>query len=227
MAYLYESTYSSQRGPPEAYHQWDDEAAMRGSGRRAVHWRHLDSGFSLSHGHDESIVRGESSPHRLLAQRRRAEQARSAWDVAERLRMDDPYAAQSTRRKKYVPPQAQTASISSYGKVVEHVAPRPTKRMLSGPANDLQPDFSPRSRTPPASVRRHVDTPGEAVAGDTSRVVNLNVRHDAEEAVKVRGMRHVKPTDAMQPNFVGMRDAKVDRGLRCHYQVPQTLSFEE
>eukprot|EP00672_Neobodo_designis_P019527 CAMPEP_0174843362 /NCGR_PEP_ID=MMETSP1114-20130205/10474_1 /TAXON_ID=312471 /ORGANISM="Neobodo designis, Strain CCAP 1951/1" /LENGTH=78 /DNA_ID=CAMNT_0016077579 /DNA_START=54 /DNA_END=287 /DNA_ORIENTATION=+ len=78
MAWLYESPYHSQRGRPEAYQQWAEEEPLRGSGRRANHWRHLDSHFSISHGHDEQVVmRNDVSPHRRLATRRREEASRN------------------------------------------------------------------------------------------------------------------------------------------------------
>ena len=221
MSFIYEQPYTYRRGGPDDYRQWADEQPTHvGSGRRALHWRHLDSHFRIADGSDMH----DEAPHRQMELRRRQEAAAAAQRALERARLDDPVG--TTRRKRFVPPRAQAASIAPYGIVVEHEAPRMSKRMLIGPEDDLNPDYSPRrAHTPPASVRRSVPCPGAAVTRDTSRVLDLNIRRPEEEAVRPRGMRKITPEDALQDNYVGKRDAKVDRGLRCHYDIQHNLSF--
>ena len=217
MSYLYEQPYSTARGNAEAYNRWSDEALPPGSGRRAVHWRHLDSHVKLSHGHTDADMM--DSPHRLMMQRRKENAAREASLAAEHVRMSEPPV--TPRRKRYVEPHAQVASIQSYGIIVDNFSDRRSRRCVQGPADDLNADFTPRSHTPPAT-RRAVRTPGQSTNMDTYRV--LDTREESFE--KPRGMRNIIPADELQFNYVGARDAKVDRGLRCKYDVPQTLSFK-
>jgi hypothetical protein len=221
MAWMYERPYATARGTRESYRQWEEEEEpLRGSGRRALHWRHLQSHIKLGADADADAL----SPHRQLAERRRLDASTAAWRVAEQVRLDEG-PDEKTRRKRFVEPKAQSASIAPYGIVKVHANDRPSKRVLIGPQDDLDWNYSPRSRTPPPSTKRIIPAPGAATTGNTVRVLDLEARAPVEEAVAPRGMKKIIPPDALLPNFVGATDAKVDRGLRCHYDVPNTLSF--
>lgn len=217
MAWLYERPYAVARGNETSYRQWEDERpVLQGSGRRAIHWRHLDSHIKFSHDHSAD----DYSPSRDLAERRRQQAKAEAINVAERTIFLSDDSVKAPQRKRYVEPKAQAASVEPYGIIRENYNDRRARRNLHGPPDDLNPDFSPRSRTPTASSKRVIQTP---VAGEnTQRVLDTS----AEYVAPWRGLKCNPPPDEIKFGMVGNKDFKTDRGLKCHYDVPQTLSFK-
>lgn len=221
MAWQYERPYTTARGAPSNYTRWEDEARPQGSGRRALHWRHLESHIVFG---DRGIDHQAKAPDQALAERRKRELRRAADPDPSASVLDTSHLreAEQRTRRKFLEPRVQASSIKPYGVIQINQPDRPTKRFGWKPDDALDADYRPRASTPTPGSQRRVRV-GAVYDPDTNRVLDTDLR-DPEH--RPRGMRCSPPRDALMPTFTGERDAPVDRGLRCHYDVPQTLSFK-
>ena len=226
MAYRYEQPYARAQVADLSKSRVGAERQLNGAGRRSLHWKHLDSNITFDdYGVDYSHTASAKPAHRRAL----------AADNSFARRVDEHGFAHETltpRRggKKVLAHQmvhsCAKSSLDPSSFTVKDSAEGIRKFSLRrgvAPSETMNEVYLSRSITPPPTHSKRLVS-AEQKKLDTYRVLKT----DEEPLPRPSGVRcdlSVRPQDSMDDKYMGTREPKVDRGRRCHYHVPQTLSF--
>ncbi len=186
-----------------------DTGPPRQTGRRTLHYKHLESGFTIGHFIPESNARSRVPEFKQ----------RSMSPTAQAILQNGfPEAQQLAARKRHLDGAAHRCSFAGGTMEVRSETPRYTKRQLIKPEEALAPDFTNRfAEAQHPGSKRICITPQR-----TGRVLDTR-----EEAFYSRpGLRCQRPPDTMTQTFMAYDSTALARGRKI-LPVPQTLSFQE
>jgi hypothetical protein len=209
----------------------DADGLPKGAGRRQIHWKHLSS--SIVFGSDVTHATTVSPTQQLRRQRR------SPSPTARRILKDGfPFEHELERPssalhsgKKHVPSgcNVHTSSLGTSSLAPPEWVDRFTKRRVPMQPDALDDQFQPREDPPSVhhSAKRTFGGLHIPPVEVTGRVLDTSQAAPHEVQRTPRGLRCNKPADEIPlGSFVGSIVPKMDRGRKCHYDVPQTLSFK-